>query len=224
MDQAYQNLLLEQIKLLQGIDHKLPIIVVVHKLQNKSVAYMSDYGLKTLKTTLPALIKLGAAYQEKYFNNDEIADYSSLLPDLLNCTEEDKIFTYFQQARSSAEEDWTWYLSSSKVFLRDTTGQPTHIITCAAPIGPEHQITNKMNRLLEENNFLRQNQAIFSSLTKRETEVLKYTALGETSAEIADRLHIAEQTAITHRRNIRAKLQAQSNYDFTKFAQAFNLI
>jgi DNA-binding CsgD family transcriptional regulator len=225
MDQTYHILLQEQIKLLQGIDHKLPIIVVVHKLADKSIEYMSEYGLKTLKTTLPELIQLGAAYQEKYFNKDEIADYSTLLPDLLIATDEDKIITYFQQARSSVDEAWTWYLSSSKIFLRDTTtGQASHIITCAAPIGPKHQITNKINRVLEENSFLRQNQAIFASLTKREKEILKFTALGETSAEIAERLHIAEQTAITHRRNIRAKLNAQSNYDFTKFAQAFNLI
>ncbi|MBE9602379.1 helix-turn-helix transcriptional regulator [Pedobacter sp. MC2016-24] len=224
MDQTYHHLLQEQIKLLQGIEHRLPIIVVVHKLEDKSIAYMSDYGLKTLKTTLPELINLGAAYQEKYFNKDEIADYSSLLPDLLNSTEEDKILTYFQQARSSADEDWTWYLSSSKIFLRDANSNATHIITCAAPIGPKHQITSKMNRLLDENSFLRKNQAVFASLTKREKEILKFTALGETSAEIANRLHIAEQTAITHRRNIRAKLNAQSNYDFTRFAQAFNLI
>lgn len=37
------------------------------------------------------------------------------------------------------------------------------------------------------------------------------------------RLHISEKTAQT-RRNIKAKLNAQSNYDITQFAQAFDLI
>ena len=82
----------------------------------------------------------------------------------------------------------------------------------------------KVNRLLEENNFLRRNQKIFVSLTKREKEILKLMALGDSSVEIAGKLHISQQTASTHRRNIKSKLKVESNYDVVKFAQAFDLI
>ncbi len=49
-------------------------------------------------------------------------------------------------------------------------------------------------------------------------------ALGESSASIAAQLYISEKTAKTHRMNIRKKLQAESNYDITRYAQAFDLI
>ena len=126
--------------------------------------------------------------------------------------------------RPSRDHDWNWYLTSAKVFLRDENGKPTHMITTASPVDPKHHITAKVNRLLEENNFLHRNQKIFASLTKREKEILKLMALGDSSVEIAGKLHISEQTAATHRRNIKSKLKAESNYDVVKFAQAFDLI
>lgn len=224
MYKDFQALLLENIESLRRVDNKLPVIVVVNNLQTAGVEYMSSYGLEILNTTLEQLKRLGSEYHKTYFNSDEIADYSARIPELLKEAKDDKIFTYFQQARSAADQDWTWYLSTTKVFMRDKNNLATHLITCAAPIDPIHQLTSKINRLLEENNFLRKHQLAFASLTKREQEVLKLTALGDTSAEIAEKLHISEQTAITHRRNIRAKLNPQSNYDFTRFAQAFNLI
>jgi DNA-binding CsgD family transcriptional regulator len=49
-------------------------------------------------------------------------------------------------------------------------------------------------------------------------------ALGHSSMEIAGNLHISETTANTHRRNIRRKINANSIYDITRFAQAFDLI
>jgi DNA-binding CsgD family transcriptional regulator len=49
-------------------------------------------------------------------------------------------------------------------------------------------------------------------------------ALGKNSEQIATALHISEMTVSTHRRNIKAKIGAQSSYDITRFAQAFDMI
>ena len=92
------------------------------------------------------------------------------------------------------------------------------------PIDPTHHITAKVQRLLDENNLLREKQKLFSSLTKREKEVLKMMAWGKNSNEIAGKLFISEQTVETHRKNIRAKLNPGSSYDLVIFAQAFNII
>ena len=85
-------------------------------------------------------------------------------------------------------------------------------------------ISKTAQRLLEENNFLRRNHDMFSKLTKQEKEVLKYLALGCSSTEIASKLFISEATANTHRRNVKSKLNAKSNYDLSMFARAFDLI
>src|SRR6478672_2269401 len=129
---------------------------------------------------------------------------------MINDADDDKFGSYFQQVRSSPEHDWNWYLSSSKVFMRDETDKPTYMICTASPVDPRHHVTAKVNRLLEENNFLRRNQKIFASITKREKEILKLMALGNSAMGIAKKLSISEETASTHRRNIKAKLKVES--------------
>lgn len=47
-------------------------------------------------------------------------------------------------------------------------------------------------------------------LTRRETEVVRWVAFGETSAEIGERLGITEETVKSHVRNAMAKLGARS--------------
>ena len=64
----------------------------------------------------------------------------------------------------------------------------------------------------------------FELLTRREKQVLALMARGSNASQIASVLHISEATASTHRRNIRKKLNADSTYDLTRFAQAFDLI
>lgn len=56
------------------------------------------------------------------------------------------------------------------------------------------------------------------SLTKREREVVHLVALGHTSRQIADELHIAHDTARTHVRNAQTKLGARSRAQLVAIA------
>ncbi|UKJ07530.1 LuxR C-terminal-related transcriptional regulator [Solitalea lacus] len=215
----------QKLNALIAIEDDLPSVIIIHNLETMAVEYISPRGEQILGFSLEDLKSLGKEYHTKFFNPEDVADY---LPKILNLIQSnslnDKIISYFQQARASEQHDWRWYLSTTKIFLRDGNQKPTHIITSASPIDPKHHITTKVNRLLEENNFLRRHEKVFAALSKREKEILRYMALGENSQEIAAQLHISEKTVVTHRRNIRTKLDIQSSYDITKFAQAFDLI
>jgi DNA-binding CsgD family transcriptional regulator len=85
-------------------------------------------------------------------------------------------------------------------------------------------ITDKVARLREENSFLRKNYEKFIALTKREREILKCIALGKTTNEVSDELHISVATAETHRKNIKRKLDISSSFDLSMYARAFDLI
>jgi DNA-binding NarL/FixJ family response regulator len=137
---------------------------------------------------------------------------------------DDEIVTFFQQVKIPERNGWKWHSSSVKILLRDKEGAPLLAITVALPIDAEHYFTPKIERLIEENNFLRNNQQAFSSLSKQEKEVLRHLVPGHQSQDIAGRLFISEETVKTHRKNIRSKLGADSTFDLVKFAQAFNLI
>lgn len=63
-----------------------------------------------------------------------------------------------------------------------------------------------------------------TQLGRREIEVLQLLVDGSTSAEIADKLHIATSTVEVHRRNIMRKLDLHSVAELTKYAIRQGLI
>ncbi len=55
-------------------------------------------------------------------------------------------------------------------------------------------------------------------LSKREEEVLRHLALGNTNREIAEQLNISQRTVETHRANIMKKIGARSRADLVAYA------
>ncbi len=214
----------QKIRALEAITDSLPVVVIVIELESWIVQYLSSNGLAILGFSMKEIQAMGKDYHSAFFNPDDLEDYGPKLLAMIDDADDNRFVSYFQQVRPSPGHDWSWYLSTAKVFMRDENGKPAYMICTASPVDPLHHVTSKVNRLLEENNFLRRNQKIFASLTKREKEILKLMALGNSSVEIADKLFISEQTATTHRRNIKAKLKAENTYDIIKFAQAFDLV
>lgn len=214
----------EKIATLQLFENEIPAVFIVSNLRDDSVVYMSERGRNILGVTLHEIRLPHNEYLKRFFNPEDVPNYVPKIFSLIEKNNSDDMVTFFQQVRPTEKHDWVWYLSSMKIFMRDLEGKPLLTLTMAIPIDSKHHITTKVNKLLSENNFLRQHHVTFSSLTKREKEVLQLMALGLNSCEIAAKLNISEATASTHRRNIRSKLNIQSNYEIIRYAQAFDLI
>lgn len=80
----------------------------------------------------------------------------------------------------------------------------------------QNQVIEKVRNTI--NSFHPDKNAVISSLTDRETEVLKLVSLGNASKEIADKLNISTHTVITHRKNITEKLGIKSISGLTVYA------
>lgn len=61
-------------------------------------------------------------------------------------------------------------------------------------------------------------------MTPREVEVLRLTAAGHTSRQIADRLCISQNTVLTHRKNIAAKTGLHTVSSITHYAMVHGLL
>ena len=206
-----------------AVADSLPGVIIIHTTQ-LGMVYMSPLGLKQLGVELSDLQGMNSEkYHEKFFNADDAKDY---VPKLLNLMERnsDESVQFFQQVRINGNEHWTWHISSMKILMRDDAGKPVLLITFACPVDPMSHVTTKVSRLLEENEFLRTHYHQFSKLGKREKDVLKLLALGKSSAKIAEELFISVATVETHRKNIKNKLNANSSFDLSLYARAFDLI
>ncbi len=204
---------------------ELPCVVIIHDLATGSVVYMSQRGVNLLGTSMAEIASMPhEEYHNKYFNSDDAKDYAPKILGLLERNNDEEMITHFQQVRFAGSDEWHWHLSSAKVFHRDDDGKARLVLSLAIPVDAMHHMTAKAERLLQENNFLRENLKRFSTLTPREKEILALTALGKTAAEVAAHLFISPATAETHRRNINNKLQINSSFDLQQYARAFDLI
>jgi DNA-binding CsgD family transcriptional regulator len=214
-----------QIAIVAAAAEKLPGAVIIHDIRDWTVTWMSEYALRGLQISLAEVLALSAPeYYSRFFNEEDSKDYVPKILNLLERNNDEEIVTYFQQVKILGRTDWTWHISSSKIFLRDEGGRPLYTITISYPIDAMHHMTAKAARVLEENNFLRKNFPKFSKLSIRECEILKQLALGKSSAETAAELFISLSTVDTHRRNIRRKLETGSYYELCQYARSFDLI
>jgi DNA-binding CsgD family transcriptional regulator len=218
------ELIKQKIDEIKSIEKNLPAMIIIHDIRDSTVVYMSEMALQGLGVNLKELIDMGLEYHERFFNAEDAKDYVPKILGLLERNNDDEIVSFFQQVRQMPNLEWAWFLSSIKILLRDKDNKPVLTLTTSIPVDAQHHIAAKSQRILDENNFLRKNIQIFSKLSSREKEVLKLLALGHSSPEISEILFISDMTATTHRRNIKEKLQAKSQYDYIRFAHAFDLI
>ncbi|GEP96306.1 response regulator transcription factor [Chitinophaga cymbidii] len=205
-----------------GEELSVALIILEIRPEGARVLHMNTFGLTVLGETLDTIRYMSKEeYYERYFNKDATFE---LEPRVVELTESpaSEYASYFQQVRTA--DGWQLYATNTKIFARNEQNEATHMLTIASPLAPEHHVTDKINRLIDEVDFLRNNSIMFAALTRREKEILKCMAKGMNSGEMAERLSISFTTANTHRRNIRTKLNLKNNFDVMKFAQAFNLV
>jgi DNA-binding CsgD family transcriptional regulator len=204
-------------------DH-YPGVVIVLSHDCQRVLYMSACGLQLLQTTLPELVKLGDGYHARYFNPEEAHEYVPKLVSLLQRNDLSYSVSFFQQVRTGPGRTFEHYLTTVRVLAQGQNGSPLLTICLACRIEPGSHLTAKVQRLLDENAFLRSHAATFASLTERERQILGHLARSRSSGEIAESLFISTQTVDTHRRNLRHKLGASTAFELGQYARAFDLI
>ena len=214
----------EKITQLLAVEDCIPGVIIVHNLANDSIVYLSERGRNYLRVTLEEIRLPHFDYHQRFFNPEDVPNYAPKIMGLLQRNDDKEIVSYFQQVRATEKDAFRWFSSSSKILLRDNEQKPLLAITIAVPIDEEHYFTPKIERLIQENNLLRNKQAIFAELSRREKEILALLTLGLHSQEIAAKLNISEATIKTHRRNLRRKIGAESTFELLQFAQAFNLV
>lgn len=197
---------------------------IIHNLNPSTVIFMTKNGLERLKISLPELREMGTEYYKRFFNPEDAADYVPKVLGMLERNNNKETISFFQQVRASAEDDWEWHVCGTRIFMQDDDGKPILTLSIAIPIDSKHFYSSKIERLSEENTFLRKNQHLYASLSKREQQILSLMAKDKSSIEIGEYLHLSEETVKTHRRNIKRKIGVQNQYDVIKFAQAFNIV
>ncbi|RYY87111.1 MAG: LuxR family transcriptional regulator, partial [Chitinophagaceae bacterium] len=132
----------------------IPGVAIVNDLRDGSVLYMSEKGLALLGTTMSELAELGAGYHDRFFNPEQSSEYVPLILELLGRNDPVETFTFFQQVRFANVPGWQWHLSALRIFVQDDEGKPAALLSIAQHLNPERHFTRKVDRLLEELDFI----------------------------------------------------------------------
>lgn len=215
----------EKIAEIRKTADEYPGAVVIHNIQEHTILFMSERGLAGLDQPWEKIRNIGFdEYFRRYFNPEDAKEYFPKIQEMLISPHPHEMVSFFQQVRTAEGGEWEWYLTSMRVLMNDDQGKPLLTISFAIPIDPKNHVTNKVNRLLEENTFLRNHLEKYSCLGKREKEVLTLVASGRSNTEISQELFISELTVKTHRKNIYKKLGINTAFDLQQYARAFDLI
>ncbi|WP_224994429.1 helix-turn-helix transcriptional regulator [Cesiribacter sp. SM1] len=113
---------------------------------------------------------------------------------------------------------YKWCFSSKKKFTDNLT------ISITQPLDELGKLYHQLEKVLEENIFLKQNFKKLDTLTRREREIMQQISRGKTSDQIAEHLCISTHTVNTHRKNIWHKLGIKSYAELIKFSEHFDLL
>lgn len=209
---------------IQQYEDDIPAVLIVVKVSDGTVVYMSRRGREELGVTNEEIVAMGTEYHRRYFNHEESKEYAPKIIALLERNNDNEIISIFQQVRTSPDQPFSWFITGTKIILKDGFGAPLLLMAAAIPVDRVHELALKAQRVLDENKFLKDNYHLFEQLTKRETEILKWIAKGLTNEAISKKLFISEETVETHRKNIKRKLNCKTTIDCSRFAAAFDLI
>ena len=224
ISQELQKKINDKVAEIAALSKDLPGVIIIHNIDTYAVEYITPKGEALLGMSLEEIKKLGPEYHVRFFNPEDVKDYLPKIVALLEQNNMEESTSFFQQVRSSKEQEWVWHISSVKILMQDEQGKPLLAITTAIPVDPMNHVTTKVDRLLEENNFIRKHYPNFQKLSKRECEILRLLALGKSAPETAEILFITTTTVETHRRNIKQKLNTNSFFELCQYARAFDLI
>lgn len=206
----------------------LPASVMVHDmngLQPTKVSYMNHWGCEQLGTSMAEINAMGDAYYSKYFVEEEVfAAFEGIKKYLLE-GDFTKQYNFFQRVKLRQKTEFKWFYTVCKVIkMKTDEGVSNKMIMVSSPVDGIDYLILKVNKVLDEDRFIKQNFKTYAILTKREKEVITMISKGRSSKEIAEELFISIHTVNTHRKNIIQKTECNSFSALLKFAIAFELI
>ncbi|MEM9887424.1 MAG: LuxR C-terminal-related transcriptional regulator [Bacteroidota bacterium] len=195
----------------------IPGILHVNCRKDLSIQYVSQRGCDILGYSLEEINSMGAAIFEKHVSEYTRKNVFAKLAEELGKDDPNHVVPFFQDWRYKKNESPVYHFTSTKILNDSQT-----ISISLFPQTIEH-LSNKVNSLFGVNRVLDKYFQPYSTLTKREKEILNYLGKELTRREIAHLLFIDEKTVKKHCENIYKKLGTSKRTELEKIAKALSI-
>ncbi|SHG51091.1 regulatory protein, luxR family [Flavobacterium fluvii] len=140
----------------------------------------------------------------------------------LNKEDEETVYSFFWGNNETENLEAKWYVSSARL-KKSENGTFQKIVIFTYDLELIGDCKEKIYKVMEDLDFLKNIYNKLGLLTKRETEILELLAMGRTNIEISVKLYISEHTVNTHRKNINRKLEIRTLAELMKYAVVFDM-
>jgi DNA-binding CsgD family transcriptional regulator len=211
----------EKLSFFEELLDKLPGIIYINEVGKAGIlnsmrnVYLNKYAVEITGYTREEADLLGPEYFRKVLHPDDFEVINQSVDHLLKI-DSDIIYGGAYKFKPKGK-DYIWMLARTRVFKRKPDGTPYQYINSAIQLNDEFHAHNQIFALLKENKRL-VNENTVLKLTKREREVLKLLAGGNSAKKISQKLNISESTVISHRKNMLRKLNMHSTANLVNFA------
>jgi DNA-binding CsgD family transcriptional regulator len=209
---------------LEEIGDLLPVGVLINHKDGRNL-YMNNMSKYVLNYSQEELEALGTEYQQAIWYDK--TDYYRIKDKILSCyacDNEPDIFSYFARLQPQGYDHYKWMYVSSKVIRDKQNVKTDRRILVATSVDEMGDMAFKINRMLDENYYLKKNYKRYAALTKREREIIQLVCTGYNNPQISEKLFISRHTVEQHRKNINRKLELKTLVELIKFAEAFDLM
>ena len=203
---------------LDDIAELIPGLVHLNRLHTLELAYLDKNSRETFEVEKEELLKNGMQILKKLVKPESLL-YAKKHFSKMKFEDSSQVVSHFQELKGfPGQEGYQWFYSVKKRFNDGL------ILTITNPLYTLGPMQKKVEKVLEENQYLRQNMHKLENLTPREKEIIKLISSGITSNQIAEQLFLSPHTVKTHRKNIWQKLEISSYAELLKFGEQFDLL
>jgi LuxR family transcriptional regulator len=208
---------------IDAVGDYLPGNILVINLDNFSTEYMNNSGCNILMHSAEELAQLGPQFFQKFFIPDETNFSVSRYISMQQKQDDTAIYNFTHRAKPLKDPFYKWYFASAKLLYEPNQVVSSKILLIVNEVNTLGSIAKKINSVLDESDWMKKNFSKFCRLTPKEKQIITLLVLGNNNTTISDTLLISKSTVITHRRNIKHKLEIKTFSDLYKFAITFGL-
>lgn len=209
---------------IEEVGNYMPGNVLVTDLDQLTTVYMNHSGCNILKHDVAELKELGPEYFQRFFVPEEM---NVFVPTYLHMQQEQdssKIYNFTHRVKTMSDASYKWYFASAKLLYEPNKTVANKMLLIVNEVNTLSNISEKINRVLDESDLMKKNFKKLCLLSKREKEIIGLLANGKSNADISNIFSLSLLTVKTHRRNIIQKLETSSFAQLYRFALLFNLI
>lgn len=197
----------------------MPGIFHVNDKNDLTIGHLNKSGEEWGLLSKEEINDMGIEYFKKFIHPDSLKYVAPRFLEFYQKADDDQLHAEFQKILNPRTGKYDTFFTVCKPFKKHNL-----LLTSSNPISGIDTVVRRIERIADEEIYVRKHFDDFESLTRRERQILAKIAQGLSNKDISGQLFITLETVKSHRKKIKKKTGIPTTAGLVQFAIAFELI